>query len=725
MPSRHIRQIQSELQQARQRIAELEEIVELQRGQVLTTTENLSICRHQTAKLEQSRNKYRKLFNYANDAMFVITLDHGSANYGYFSDVNNVACKRLGYTREELLQKTPFDISLDKNFSFTSQLAMQLHQEGSATFQTTYIKKNGSQLPVEVSALRLTIDGKDLYMAIARDITDRKCAEEALKKSEHLYRLLADNVHDVIWTTNEELIPQHVSPSFSHLSGFPLEKSVATIRQEIIFSSPFTDNHFQSLVLTKEKSLHWESQIKTAGGEVIWVESIASPLPESANHFTGIIGVTRDISSRKKIMLELEAAKEQAFAANKAKSEFLANMSHEVRTPMNGVLGMLQLLTMTTLDDEQLEYVATAMASGESLLTIINDILDYAKIEAGKLQMTPEEFQIREIVKPLMTSFKTAINHEKVSLLCSVAPDVPEILVADHVRIRQILYNLVGNAVKFTEQGEIRIDIRTQETIGDNRVRLACTIADTGIGVPADIGEELFEPFTQIESSRQKKVKGTGLGLSIVRQLVTRMEGTVQLQRNQAMGTTVTFTLVVAKGESSSTPTPAPLPTPILTSPSRRLTTLVVEDEQINQQILQAILTKLGHRVTITGDGQSALDLLKTHQFDIILMDVQMPGLDGIETTRIIRTSEPYRHVRNIPIIALTAYAMAGDKDKCLHAGMNSYLAKPVDIKALEKRLKSLTTENEHLDQPLPLGTTPNRQTATEILAGSALHSRG
>jgi PAS domain S-box-containing protein len=694
MPLQHIRQLQSELQQARKRVAELEELIKKQHGSPLNTAKEPSNCGNQKTKLEESRNKYRKLFNYANDAMFVISLDQGTANYGYFSDVNNVACKRLGYTREELLQKTPFDISLDNFFSFNSQLAMQLDQDGSATFQTTYIKKDGSHLPVEVSALRLTIDGKDLYMAIARDITDRKCAEEALKKSEHLYRLLADNVHDVIWTTNEELTPQHVSPSFAHLTGFSQKEAIATIHHDIICSSPFIGEDFRSLILTKEKSLHWESEIKIANGEVIWVESIASPLPESASHFTGIIGVTRDISSRKKIMLELEAAKEQAFAANKAKSEFLANMSHEVRTPMNGVLGMLQLLTMTTLDDEQVEYVATAMASGESLLTIINDILDYAKIEAGKLQMTPEKFQIREIVKPLLTSFKTAINHQKVSLLCSVAPDVPEILIADHVRIRQILYNLVGNAVKFTEQGEIRIDIRTQETLDDNRVRLACTIADTGIGVPADIGEELFEPFTQIESSTQKKVKGTGLGLSIVRQLVTRMEGTVRLQRNAAQGTTVTFTLVVGKGESCSTPKPAHLPTPILTSPSRRLATLVVEDEQINQQILQAILTKLGHRATIAGDGQSALELLKTHHFDIILMDVQMPGLDGIEATRIIRGSEPYRHVRNIPIIALTAYAMAGDKDKCLQAGMSSYLAKPVDIKALEKRLKTLTTEN-------------------------------
>lgn len=694
MSPQKIAELQSELQQAQKRVAALKRVIAKQTSSVQTTVHDLSLCGEQKEELEHSRNKYRKLFNYANDAMFVISLDQKSPNYGCFSDVNNVACKRLGYTREELLQKTPFDISDPKDFDYHSQLEVRLNTGGNATFQTTCIKKDGSKLPVEINALHLTIDGKDFYIAIARDITEKKYAEEALRKSEHLYRLLADNVHDIIWTTDAKLTPRHVSPSFSHLTGFPQEEAFTTIHRDIISSSPFTNDHFQSLILTRDKSLHWESELKKASGEMIWVESIASSLPESSKHFTGIIGVTRDISSRKKIMMELEAAKEQAFAANKAKSEFLANMSHEVRTPMNGVLGMLQLLTMTSLDDEQFEYVETAMASGESLLTIINDILDYSKIEAGKLQITPEEFQIREIIKPLVISFKAAINQQNVSLLWSISPEVPNILVADHVRIRQILYNLVGNAVKFTEQGKIHIGIRTLETIGNNRVKLEFKIADTGIGVPEDIGDELFEPFTQIESPRQKKVKGTGLGLSIVKQLVTRMEGTVQLKRNRAQGTTVTFTLLVGIGEISSTPEDINIATPILTSPHRRLSTLIVEDERINQQILQAILTKLGHRSTIAGDGYLALELLKTNQFDIVLMDVQMPELDGIETTKIIRGSENYRHVQHIPIIALTAYAMAGDKDKCLAAGMNSYLAKPVDIKALDKRLKTLTIDS-------------------------------
>ncbi|HBG17710.1 MAG TPA: hypothetical protein DDY32_00040 [Desulfobulbaceae bacterium] len=687
-------ELQQELQQAQQRIAELEELVARQTGSVLITSYDLSLCGQQKDELTQSRNKYRKLFNYANDAMFVISLDRNSSNYGFFSDVNNVACKRLGYTREELLQLTPFDISDGKNIEYNQELVARLSKEGNATFETTYVKKNGTLLPVEISALRLTIDGKELYMAIARDITERKQAEEALRTSENLYRLLADNVHDVIWTTDADLKPRYVSPSFSHLTGFAREEALSTIYAKIIVPSPFLANHAQLPSLAEQLPLHWESEVLTAGGETIWVESIASLLPESSRRCTGIIGVTRDITSRKRIMNELQAAKEQAFAANKAKSEFLANMSHEVRTPMNGVLGMLQLLEMTELDDEQHEYIDTAMESGKSLLTIINDILDYAKIEAGKLPLTPEEFQIREVIRTLINSFRTAVNPHKVKLIAEVSPDVPEFLVADHIRIRQILYNIVGNAVKFTERGEIRISLDMAELPVENKVQLTCSIADTGIGVPDNIGDKLFEPFTQIESPRQKKIKGTGLGLSIVKQLVLLMNGTVNLQRNSAGGTTVTFTLLVDRGSGQSVKNSLAAPTPILTSPSRRLSALIVEDEQINQQILQAILLKLGHRPTVAENGYAALDLLESRHFDIVLMDVQMPELDGLETTRIIRNSHDFSEIRDIPIVALTAYAMAGDKDKCLDAGMNGYLAKPVDIKKLEKILKNLTVEH-------------------------------
>ncbi len=567
MSTQTLAELQLKLLAAQRRISDLEKFISDQPDPVLTTALNPFLSASQGEELVLSRNKYRKLFNYANDAMFVISLDRNSENYGLFSDVNNVACKRLGYTREELLTMTPFDISDGKDFAYNSQLVIRLSREGNATFETTYIKKDGTLLPVEVNALRLTIDGKELYMAIARDITETK-----------------------------------------------------------------------------------------------------------------------------RIIQELEAAKDQACAASRTKSEFLAHMSHEVRTPMNGVLGMLQLLKMTDLDDEQLDYVTTAMESGKSLLTIINDILDYSKIEAGKLQMTPEAFRVRDMVKTLVASFKTAINPHKVKLDYCVAPEVPETLIADHVRIRQILYNLVGNAIKFTDQGNISVNMRCISSIDAKQVMLECSVADTGIGVPLDIEDKLFEPFTQFALQRKKKIQGTGLGLSIVKLLVKQMNGTVRLERNQADGTTATFTLTAKKGLCSTEPEPAPPPPPILTSPHRRLSTLVVEDEQINQQILQAILHKLGHRTTIAENGYVALDLLLSDHFDIVLMDVQMPELDGLETTKIIRTSKEFSRIHNIPIIALTAYAMEGDKDKCLVAGMTSYLAKPVDIKKLDNLLQKLTS---------------------------------
>ena len=691
MADRKLADLQRRLEEAQTRIAQLEEQLGRGDGKARPAGEFSNHTAREWEELVLSRNKYRKLFNYANDAMFVISLDHNSPTYGHFSDVNNVACKRLGYSREELLAMTPFDISDGKNHAYNSQLITRLSKEGSATFETTYVTKEGALLPVEVSALRLTIEGKELYMAIARDISERKQAEQALRQSEGLYRLLADNVHDVIWTTDAQLRPRYVSPSFRQLFGQSREEAAEMVGRLLLADSPLAANASSLRERDEDRPLYWESLIRTARGEDLWVESIASPLPGTSQEFTGVVGVTRDITSRKKVILELETAKEQAFAASRAKSEFLAHMSHEVRTPMNGVLGMLQLLQLTELSDEQHDYVKTATESGKSLLTIINDILDYSRIEAGKLQLTPEPFRIREMVRTLMASFTTAVNPRLVALTHLVADEIPDLLIADHVRFRQILFNLVGNAVKFTERGVIDVLLRPRENQGDGQLLLECSVADTGIGIPNDLGERLFEPFTQLVSPSSKKSQGTGLGLAIVKQLVHHLGGTVHLARNQAGGTTVTFTLNVREGEPTPSKKAAGASPPPLTQAHRRLNVLVVEDEEINRQILHAILAKIGHRCVIAADGYQALASLDNNRFDIILMDVQMPEMDGLETTRRIRNARQFAHVKDIPIIALTAFAMAGDEEKCLLAGMTDYLAKPVDIKKLETMLQQLT----------------------------------
>jgi len=567
MTSEEIRELNLQLKQARMRITELEQFVIRQSETVLSYAQNLSKCGLQRVEMEQSRDKYRKMVNYANDAMFVISLDTSSPEYGFFSDVNNVACRQFGYSRDEFLKMTPFDLSDDYDFKNNSDLLTGLKTEGSAIYETVYETKDGARFPVEINALRLTIADENLFTIIVRDITDRK-----------------------------------------------------------------------------------------------------------------------------NVMSELETAKEKAFAASMAKSQFLANMSHEVRTPMNGVIGMLQLLQMTPLNDEQDEYVRTASISGESLLTIINDILDYARIESGKLKINPEPFEIKSVMDPLIASFKHSLNSKQVTLNYSIAPEVPQSFIADRARLRQILFNLIGNAQKFTDHGEISILIKKLEEVKGDRLRIEWTVSDTGIGIPADAGDELFEPFTRVEEdTSRKKRMGTGLGLSIVKQLVSQMGGTVSMKRNITEGTTFTFNILAEKCADNAVPKQRLNSIPLLTSPQHRLSTLIVEDEPINQQILKAILIKLGHKTVVASNGNSALELLATTNFDVVLMDLQMPDMDGLETTMKIRSLDQPELTRKIPIVALTAYAMAEDREKCMKAGMDYYLSKPVDVKALAKILKTLS----------------------------------
>jgi len=293
----------------------------------------------------------------------------------------------------------------------------------------------------------------------------------------------------------------------------------------------------------------------------------------------------------------------------------------------------------------------------------------------------------------LITSFKHSLDPEKVQLSYSIAQDVPPFLIADRTRLRQILFNLIGNALKFTDNGEIAVSIKLIEKSNTENLNVSWSVSDTGIGIPENVGDKLFEPFTRIEGKDYRKRKGTGLGLSIVKQLVTQMGGSVFLKKNEPKGTTFTFRIPTGVCENQDvTQKQTSLPPP-LTGPQRRLSTLIVEDEPINQQILKAILTKLGHKTSVVSDGYNAIDLLATMDFDVILMDIQMPLLDGLETTRIIRSAKNSAKTKNVPIIALTAYAMAGDKEKCIEAGMDYYLSKPVDVKALAKILKALNSD--------------------------------
>jgi PAS domain S-box-containing protein len=616
--------------------------------------------------------------------------------------VNSQACELLGYSSEEIIGHEshalfhhhrpdgsvypPSECEIDRAAS-----------SGDAHFlEDSFWRKDGRLLPVSINIAPLFHDGELTGSVISfRDITEQRRIQSALMESEERLRRIVELTSDWIWEIDANSRFTYASDRVADLLGYQPGEILGKTHfdlmppAEVQRVSPLINavgRNPQGFAFLEHVKLH-------KLGHEVFLESSASSVFDQHGNFMGRRGVDRNITSRKQAERALVAARDQADASAKSKSEFLANMSHEIRTPMNGIMGMTELVLDSQLTSEQRENLELVYASAEGLLTIINDILDFSKIEAGKLNLEATAFNLEELMSMTLRTLSLRVAQKGLSLTLDLVDSTPIHLIGDPARLRQVIVNLVTNAIKFTAQGGIHITvtvspdaIHTDSSMDSaTDVRLRFAVKDTGIGIPAKNLESIFDAFVQADSSVNRKFGGTGLGLSICRSLVRRMHGRIWVESAELQGSTFFFDACFGLASDLAAVATARDRDEASPKMGRVLDVLLVEDNPVNQKFALAVMKKAGHRVSLAENGQEAVDWVARGRFDVILMDIQMPVMDGFTATRLLRQQGV-----TTPVIALTAHAMKGFRDQCLSAGMNDFLTKPIRGSALLDILQTM-----------------------------------
>jgi PAS domain S-box-containing protein len=540
---------------------------------------------------------------------------------------------------------------------------------------------------------------------ISRALEKQQAQEEStrhdleLKRMNEALQTLSQAIEQTptaVVITDRDGTIEYVNPHFTKVTGYAAEEAIGQTPR-INKSDWHPPEFYRELWATILAGGEWHGEFrnKKKNGELYWEAAVISPVKNNTGEITHFVAVKEDISERKRAEEQLQQAKAVAEAATRAKSEFLANMSHEIRTPMNATTGMLYLLQQTPLTEKQKNYLRKAQGATNSLLHIINDILDFSKIEAGKLEMESIPFHLSTVVGNLADVASAALHDKPVKLLISTAPDLPDNLIGDPLRLGQVLLNLTNNAIKFTEEGEITVRVE-RATAGENEVELRFSVQDTGIGMTPEQQAKLFSAFTQADSSTTRRYGGTGLGLAISKQLIELMGGSLTVASEAGKGSTFSFSArlgclsaaafaalpIAAEGNQGAEAEPLPA-----AESFAGVKILLVEDNLLNQEVAREILEGRGVTVDVAGNGVEAVARIINSgvTYDAVFMDVQMPVMDGLEATRRIRAHHDFDA---LPIIAMTASAMASDRLLCLQAGMNDQVNKPIDVSELFATLR-------------------------------------
>ena len=632
------------------------------------------------SKLSAERDKLRAIFESVGDGLCVVDRD------GKCVSLNAAAERLLGLDEEEARGTPILDAFAGIVPTDTTFLLGRRVDDG------TLRRRDGAVLPVAYAMTPIATEGRaQRAVLVFRDISERKHVQARLERERLLLLEVIRNAPVAMAMFDRQM--QYVAHSEQWLTDFGLvgQDIVGKCHYDVLPDLPQRFRECHQRGLAGEVLSNPEEEFRRSDGSRMFTRWAIQPFHGAHGEVCGIIMVFARID-------DLVEARQAALEMARLKAEFLANVSHEVRTPMNGVLGMAELLGQMDLTQDQLECVRTIETSSAHLLTIVNDLLDFSKIEAGKLRIESVEFRLREVIDNVLRSLSPGAAGRRLRLASAIEGSVPETVLGDPGRLHQVLTNLVGNAIKFTDAGGVTISVHAAPGRGGSP-HLRFDVRDTGIGISAEMQRRLFQAFTQGDGSSSRRHGGTGLGLAICRQLVELMGGRIGVESEPGKGSSFWFELPLCVPTDPSGEAFPAAPLPFRTSgseasagPNRAqllrpdLSILLAEDHPVNQRVASRMLAHLGCRVDLAADGRQALDLFRNGRYDCVLMDCQMPELDGYEAVAEIRKREAGTGFR-VPIVALTAHAMAGDRDRCLAADMDDYITKPFTIDDLSRVL--------------------------------------
>jgi PAS domain S-box-containing protein len=613
---------------------------------------------------------------------------------------------RLGLSEDEMVQIPPETIFVNKRTYAT--LIKRVQSKGSIVKKEILLKaKTGREIKGVLSLFAVrSARGKVLFIdGIVDNFSFPGVDQKDLAASKELFKTVFNNsaVSIIVAGEDDRIIAWN-----------PFAERILGMEREGLFNRPVCDlyppeewKHLRSLHVRKKGLISdIETKVLRHDGGILDVNLSISVIKDMEGKIVGSISIMSDVSSQKQTQKILLEAKKAAEAASEAKTMFLANMSHEVRTPMNTILGMVDLTLDTELNAEQRDNLLTVKNAADILLSLLNDILDLSRVEAGKIQLEDIEINIERIVRSVCKTMDILAYNKGLSLQWVIDESVPDMVKGDPVRIRQVLVNLINNAIKFTSKGKIHVEVKARPKNAQEICELLFSVKDEGIGIDKDKQEKIFDVFTQEDVSTTRQFGGTGLGLAICKKLLELMGGRIWVESEKGKGSTFSFVIPCPVVKSEDVPQALQeesIESQLMAQISRKKTPsqpdvkkedlhiLLAEDNLVNQKMAQRILEKKGWRVSVVNNGQEVLDVFEKQKFDLILMDAQMPVIDGLEATRRVRQMESSQGKR-IPIIALTARAMSGDRKKCLDAGMDGYVSKPIDRAQLYETIESFFT---------------------------------